>query len=84
MKFHEWQGEYNYDSVPPLDRSSAHPDYIYGINFIILVQSKRLREYLQEQTFGHAFTCVKLYLCSISYTITLHLIPSEQLLSHEI
>ena len=44
---------------------------------LISVQSKRLREYLQEQTFGHAFTCVKLYIgvqlhCS-NYLIRIHL-----------
>ena len=34
LEFHEWQGEYVYDSVPPLDKGSAHPDHIYGINFM--------------------------------------------------
>ena len=53
-----------YDSVPPLDKVSAHPDHIYGIKFmnIYLCAEWRLREYLQEQTFGHAFTCAKLYI----------------------
>ena len=54
-----------YDSVPPLDKGSAYPDHIYMALILwtfISVQSKRLREYLQEQTFGHAFTCAKLYI----------------------